>query len=107
MATGYKTIGSGRKKGTPNKKTANLKELIEENYQGFDPIIELIAISKREKLPVDLKVSILKSVAEYVYPKRKAIEAEIETEVKGIKTFEETLFEVIHEKEKSLASEDI
>lgn len=107
MATGYKTFGSGRKKGTPNKKTANLKELIEENYEGFDPIIELIKVSKQENLPVDLKVSILKTVSEFIHAKRKAIEAEIETEVKHVKTYEETLFEIIHAKENSLAITDV
>lgn len=52
MPKGFKA--GGRTKGTPNKKTANLKELIEQNYEGFDPIIELIAISKRGNVSVDL-----------------------------------------------------
>lgn len=107
MPKGFKA--GGRTKGTPNKKTANLKELIEENYSGFDPIIELIAISKQEKLPVDLKVSIYKSIAEYIYPKRKAIEAEItaETAVKQERTFEDIISELIDRKRKNLPFDDL
>lgn len=105
MPKGFKA--GGRTKGTPNKKTANLKELIEEKYQGFDPIIELIAISRQENLSVDLKVNVLKSVAEYVYPKRKAIEAAIETEVKREKTIEEVIEEITYKKRNNLPLDDL
>ncbi len=78
MPNGFKA--GGRKKGTPNKKTQNLAELIEENYAGFDPILELIKLSKSDKAPIDLKVSILKDVTQYIYPRRKSIEADITAE---------------------------
>lgn len=94
MPNGFKA--GGRTKGTPNKKTQNLKELIEENYSGFDPIIELIAISKRGNVPIDLKVSILKDVAQYVYPRRKAIEADITAET-AITNPLKTIDEIINE----------
>lgn len=102
MPKGFKA--GGRQKGTPNKRTANLKELIEENYSGFDPIIEMITISKQEKVPLDVKVSIYKSIAEYIYPKRKAIEAEItaETEVKQERTFDEIISELIDKKRNNI-----
>ena len=80
MAKDMKT--GGRKAGTPNKKSTALKELIEENYEGFDPILELIAISKKDKTPTDLKISILKDVAQYIYPRRKAIEADITASIR-------------------------
>ena len=85
---------AGRTKGTLNKRTVALKELIEENFEGFDPIIELIEISKKEKLPTDLRVSILKNLAEYLYPKRKALEAEITADIARPQTIEEVIQEI-------------
>jgi len=98
MPKGFKTPNSGRKKGTPNKKTQNLTELIEENYSGFDPILELIAISQKDKVPLDLKVSILKDIAQYIYPRRKAIEADItaEANITTNKTVEEVIEEIMN-----------
>jgi len=54
MPRGFKA--GGRKKGTPNKKTQTLQELIEEYYPSFDPILELIEISQQEDLQNDLKI---------------------------------------------------
>lgn len=84
----------GRVAGTLNRKTQALKDLIEENYEGFDPILELIEISKKEKVPVDIKVSILKDIAQYIYPRRKAIEQDITADIKPQKTIEEVLLEI-------------
>ena len=92
MAKGIKS--GGRKAGTPNKKTMALKELIEENYEGFDPILELIAISQKEIVPTDLKVSILKDVAQYIYPKRKALEADIVATIEPERTIEDVIKEI-------------
>lgn len=64
----------GRQAGTPNKRTQNLIELIDKYHKGFNPVLELIEICKAEDTPIDLKVNILKEVAPYLYPKRKAIE---------------------------------
>lgn len=105
MPKGFKA--GGRTKGTPNKKTANLKDLIEEHYQGFDPIIELIKVSKQENLPVDLKVSILKTVSEFTHAKRKAIETDITAEVKPYKTIEEVIKEIEYKKRNNIPLEDL
>ena len=75
---GQKT--GGREKNTPNKRTQNLLELIEVNHKGFNPVLELIEISKSANIDVDLRVSILKDLTPYLYPKRKAIELELENE---------------------------
>ena len=72
---GVKT--GGRKAGTPNKRTETLKELIEAEFKGFNPIVELIKMYKKESLEDNLKVAILKDIANYIYPKRKAIEDDI------------------------------
>lgn len=69
-----KTPGSGRKKGTPNKRTKNLIELIESKYPDFDPIISLIEISQDIETPLDIKVNCLKEIAKYIHPQRKAVE---------------------------------
>jgi tyrosyl-tRNA synthetase len=61
----------GRQKGTPNKRSWSAIEICEKN--GYDPIQELITISK-ETGSRDLKASIAKEVAKYVYPQRKALE---------------------------------
>lgn len=94
MPNGFKA--GGRKKGTPNKKTKNLAELIEENYAGFDPIIELIKLSKSDKASIDLKVSILKDVTQYIYPRRKSIEADItaEANVNTHRTIEDVINDI-------------
>ena len=73
----------GRVKGVRNKKTQALVELIAEHYEGFDPVLEMIDIFKNEKTPVDLKVSILKDITPYIYPRRKSIEADVYTNVQG------------------------
>jgi|GEM_PF-1490813 len=78
MANGFKT--GGRKTGTPNKKTNSLMELIEKHHKGFDPVIELINLYKDPQTLVDLKITILKEISSYIYPKRKAIEADIKTD---------------------------
>ena len=79
MAKGLKT--GGRKKGVPNKKTLDFLEILQENFNNFNPVIELINISKDKKTPLETKVSILKDLSSYLYPKRKAcdINANIDT----------------------------
>ncbi len=71
MAKGIKT--GGRQKGTPNKRTNSVKELLEDNFEGFNPVVELIQLYKSD-VDVSQKISILKELSSYVYPKRKAID---------------------------------
>lgn len=88
---GKKTEGSGRKKGTPNKRTLALKERMAE--LGCDPIefmakivngdmILPVVLGVYEGAPIiedmapsyEIRVSCAKELAMYLYPKRKAIE---------------------------------
>ena len=59
----------GRKKGTPNKKTAELLEIL----GSFNPAEELMKLYDRTQ-DQDLKVTICKELMKYVYPQRKAID---------------------------------
>lgn len=63
---------SGRKPGTPNKRTNELKALLAE--LGIDPVKKVIALlpSLNDKEKVDIYMKLL----EYIYPKRKAIESD-------------------------------
>ena len=74
----------GRAKGTPNRRTQNIMEKLE--ALGCDPIAGLahIAMNKKQKLgvrkgvPVELRAQMYKELAQYVAPKRKAAEIEIQ-----------------------------
>lgn len=60
----------GRKKGTPNKKTLLLSDIIEQGSQSLpERILELLP-----KLPVDKQANVLLKLMEFIYPKRKAVE---------------------------------
>ncbi len=64
----------GRQKGTPNKKTLELKEILGD----FDPaekMAELFETTKKE----DIKFGILKELMKYIYPQRKAVEMDMRT----------------------------
>jgi len=64
----------GRGKGTPNKKTLLVHEQMEQ--LGFDPIESMIEISKQAMADKNYALAgqMAKELAQYVYPKRKAVE---------------------------------
>jgi hypothetical protein len=64
----------GRKKGTPNKKTASIKDKLDS--LGCDPIAGMAKIAKQamDEGDMSLALSAFKEIAQYVVPKRKAIE---------------------------------
>lgn len=72
----------GRAKGTPNKKTKELMEVL----GAFNPAEKLMEIYNSTQ-DVELKASICKDLMKYVYPQRKAVEftQEIELPVINIK----------------------
>ncbi len=70
MAMGFKT--GGRAKGTPNKRTVEVKQILEQ--QGCDPIEGMIRIAENTELDITIRLSAYKELAQYVYPKRKAVE---------------------------------
>ncbi len=70
MATGNKT--GGRKKGTPNKRT---QEVIDQlTALDCDPIEGMANIALNEKNSAELRGRMFSELAQYIAPKRKAIE---------------------------------
>ncbi len=59
----------GRKKGTPNKATQTVREILA--LAGLDVPNELAKILP--SLPVDLQVKVLLELMQYLYPKRASI----------------------------------
>lgn len=62
----------GRAKGTPNKATREVQQLLDE--LNCDPIEGMARIAMDESVELPLRASMLKELAQYVAPKRKAIE---------------------------------
>lgn len=73
-----KPLGSpksgGRKKGTPNWKTQDLEETL--HRLGVNVPEQIVALLP--ELPPEKRVSVLMDFMAFLYPKRKAIEQEIE-----------------------------
>jgi hypothetical protein len=78
MALGKKT--GGRKKGTPNKRTEGVKEVLDN--LGCDPIRNLAKASEKAESDEDwnLFYNVNKELAKYCYSQRKAIEVNDEGE---------------------------
>lgn len=66
----------GRAKGTPNKKTAQFKDKLGD----FDTVKELTHLYKTTH-DESLRFSICKEFLKYEYPQRKAVEADVESNV--------------------------
>ena len=62
----------GRKRGTPNRRTADIQEKLA--ALGCDPIAGMAAIATDEKQDIALRAQMFKELAQYVAPKRKAVE---------------------------------
>lgn len=66
-----KPEGSGRKKGTPNRKTEDLMAKCEaKGIDVFEALLEYVT----EPSTMELRLSALKELCQYLYPKRKALE---------------------------------
>lgn len=66
----------GRKKGTPNKRTKELAEVL----GAFDPAEKLVQIYN-ETDDLDLKAQICRDLLKYVYPQRKAVEMQADVDI--------------------------
>lgn len=66
----------GRKKGTPNKRTKELAEVL----GSFDPADKLVQIYN-ETDDLDLKAQICRDLLKYVYPQRKAVEMSADVDI--------------------------
>lgn len=96
-----KTPGSGRKKGTPNKKTIDFLLVLEKN--NFDPGEELIYVYNQAKSiykimrqgkkyfqalqSLETMQTTADKICQFVYPKRKAIEHSGDVAVKTFADF--------------------
>ena len=69
----------GRRKGTPNRATVSLREKVA--TRDYDPIDELITISRDHKTPLEMRVQIHLEICPYIYPKRKPVDQSIEEPV--------------------------
>lgn len=67
-----KVEGSGRKKGTPNKRTAE----IQERLKGVDIVGELLEIARTTEKE-ETKVSVYKELLKYCYPQLKAVDVDM------------------------------
>jgi hypothetical protein len=65
----------GRRKGTPNRATISFRERLA--ARGYDPIDELITISRDHKTPLETRVQIHLEICPYIYPKRKPVDQSI------------------------------
>jgi hypothetical protein len=80
-----KTPGSGRKKGTPNKDKLPLQQKAEE--LGVDPFQILLLFAKGdvaalgiEVITADQRLRAASEACQYLYPKRKAIQVDQDTD---------------------------
>ena len=64
-----KVEGSGRVKGTPNRPTKLIWQLLEQ--RNFDPIVEMVAMAPDTKLDAEVRAKCVREIARYVYPQRK------------------------------------
>jgi len=64
----------GRKAGTPNKNKQELLDRVHSKYPNYCPIEAMCEIAVDIENDVALRLQASKEVAQYIYPKRKAIE---------------------------------
>lgn len=64
--------GKGRKKGVPNKRTLEVAERLAK--MKCDPIMGMARLALDKKNPVELRGRMFAELAQYIAPKRRAIE---------------------------------
>ena len=69
---GLKT--GGRLPGTPNKATTEIRQLLEENFPNYHPVLSLVAIANDLDNDVSIRLQANKEVAKYICPQLKSIE---------------------------------
>lgn len=69
---GGKRPGAGRPKGSKNKRSLEIQERLDE--LGVDPIEGMAVIAMDPTTSPELKLSCYKELAQYVAPKRKAVD---------------------------------
>lgn len=64
----------GSRKGRPNKRSAGLLAEIKRQFPNYDPIMHMAGVAADEDNPQEMRLDASKTIAQYVYPKLKAIE---------------------------------
>lgn len=67
-----RTSGQGRPKGSPNRQTVEIADKLAK--LGCDPLTGMAKIAMNAKNPMDLRARMYAELAQYIAPKRKAIE---------------------------------
>ncbi len=71
----------GRRRGTPNKRTRAVIDLLKERFPEYHPVVAMAEIANDESHSVELRLQAHKEVAHYVAPTRKAVEITAEQAV--------------------------
>ena len=79
FAKGHQKLG-GRKKGTPNKKTALKVDMILSELD-INPIKELISIACSNESSISQKIDCYKEIARYTYPRLKSVERTVSEDI--------------------------
>lgn len=74
MADGRKT--GGRVRGTPNRRTVEVAERLEE--LGLDVLAGLAAIAQDERVDPPVRARVLIELAGFLYPKRRAVDVTLD-----------------------------
>jgi hypothetical protein len=70
MATGFKS--GGRTKGTPNKKTTDIQQLLEN--LNCNPIEGMARIAENVEINISTRLIAYKELAQYAFPKRRSVD---------------------------------
>lgn len=86
MAGQGKPKTGGRKKGTPNKNKKAFRELLECMFPGYDPVIQMAGIAQCSDVPLEIRIYCAVKVAEYIHPKKRAVDvtAELNNNLTGV-----------------------
>jgi len=90
-----KPLGSGRRKGTPNKNTLTLLEALQAN--GIDPANQLCKLLP--KLKPNERAHVLLQLMSFIYPKRKAIDINPVEDNAPIESFNDLVTRIANERE--------
>lgn len=58
----------------PAKQRKNVAEVLNEECEGVDPIVEMVRLAQDEETTKRLKFDVWRNIAEFTYPKRKAVQ---------------------------------
>jgi hypothetical protein len=72
----------GRPKGSPNKNKQALLNLLQSQYPDYHPVLEMAKIAHDENANLALRASMHKEIAQYVTPKLKAVDINLEADAR-------------------------